>query len=537
MLKALFKKQMMETGALFFRDRKTGVKRKGAGAVGFALLYGFAFLSVAFLFFMVANSMASQLVPMGFGRLYFAIMSLIALAFGVFGSVFNTYAGLYQAKDNELLLSMPIPPSRILLARLFTVSLLGLLYESLVWIPSIIAYAVTVGFSPVLLLFQLAAGLFLALIVTALTCLLGWVVALVAARLKNKSFITVLISLAFIAAYYVFYGNAYRILSSLLENADAVGEGVKSFAYPFWQAGGACEGNLLALLIFAAISAAAIALTWIILERSFLRIATTNRGAAKKVYREKRVRAGSIRSALFRKELKRFTSSATYMLNCGLGTVFALAAAVALLIKAKDIRNGLELLAGDGGLSGITSYLPHIVAAALCLIATMNDISTPSVSLEGKSLWIVRSCPVDPWDALAAKLQLHVAVTLPPLLIAGIVAAFVLRIPLPAALLVLFTASAFTAFTAAAGLSLNLRSPNLNWTNETVPIKSSMAVLLMIFGSWGLMAVLSFGTMLLAQILPPLAALAVPAFLLAAVAVLLLVWLKRSGTKRFEALE
>ena len=537
MLKALFKKQMMETGALFFRDRKTGKTRKGAGAAGFAVLYGLAFLSVAFLFFTMAHSIASQLVSMGFGRLYFALMSLMALAFGVFGSVFNTYAGLYQAKDNELLLSMPIPPAKILLARLSSVALLGLLYESLVWIPSMIAYAIAAGTSPLLLLCQLLTGLFLAMIVTALTCFLGWVIALAAGRLKNKSFVTVLIALAFIAAYYVLYGNAYRILASLLEHADAVGEGVKSYAYPFWQAGGASLGDPLSLLIFALICSAALALTWIVLERSFLKIATTNRGAAKKVYREKRVRAGSIRSALFRKEMKRFTSSATYMLNCGLGSVFAVVGAAALLIKAGAIRGELALISEVGGENAIAPYLPHITALVLCLIAALNDITAPSVSMEGKSLWIVRTCPVDPWDALAAKLWVHISVTLTPIFLAWCAAAVVLRLSLPGALLALFAAAAFTVFGAAEGLALNLLSPNLNWTNETVPLKNSMPVFVMIFGSWGILAVLCFGTMFLAQILPPLAALAVSAALLALAAALLLLWLKKKGTKRFEGLE
>ena len=41
--------------------------------------------------------------------IYVAVMSLIALMLGVFGSVFNTSAALYLPKDNDLLLSMPIP--------------------------------------------------------------------------------------------------------------------------------------------------------------------------------------------------------------------------------------------------------------------------------------------------------------------------------------------------------------------------------------------------------------------------------------------
>ena len=45
----------------------------------------------------------------GMGWLYFALMALLAMLLGAFGSVFNTYSGLYLSKDNDLLLSMPIP--------------------------------------------------------------------------------------------------------------------------------------------------------------------------------------------------------------------------------------------------------------------------------------------------------------------------------------------------------------------------------------------------------------------------------------------
>ena len=37
-----------------------------------------------------------------------ALMGLLAVFLGAFGSVFNTYSGLYLAKDNDLLLSMPM---------------------------------------------------------------------------------------------------------------------------------------------------------------------------------------------------------------------------------------------------------------------------------------------------------------------------------------------------------------------------------------------------------------------------------------------
>ena len=57
------------------------------------------------MFFGMSFALCAPLAQAGMSWLYFAIMSLMAVFLGAFGSVFNTYAGLYAAKDNDLLLS------------------------------------------------------------------------------------------------------------------------------------------------------------------------------------------------------------------------------------------------------------------------------------------------------------------------------------------------------------------------------------------------------------------------------------------------
>ena len=79
------------------------------------------------------------------GWLYFALMSLLAIFLGAFGSVFNTYSGLYFAKDNDLLLSLPIPVRTLMASRLLTVYLMGLMYSAVVILPAVIVYWVTVS--------------------------------------------------------------------------------------------------------------------------------------------------------------------------------------------------------------------------------------------------------------------------------------------------------------------------------------------------------------------------------------------------------
>lgn len=57
---------------------------------------------------------------------------------GAFGSVFNTFSSLYLSKDNDLLLSMPIPVNAIMVSRLLSVYLMGLMYSASVILPAVL---------------------------------------------------------------------------------------------------------------------------------------------------------------------------------------------------------------------------------------------------------------------------------------------------------------------------------------------------------------------------------------------------------------
>ena len=193
MLKALIRKQFMELFRNYFVNQKTGEPRsKGKITLMFV---GFAVLLViaAGAFFAVAAMLGSGLIPAGMDWLYFALMGMLSILFGTFGSVFNTYAGLYKAKDNDLLISMPIPPSKILLSRMAGVLGLSLLYSALMWVPSMIFYWIAGTPTVLAVVFEILLIPVIALLVSTLTCVLGWLVALISSRLKNRSFVVIII--------------------------------------------------------------------------------------------------------------------------------------------------------------------------------------------------------------------------------------------------------------------------------------------------------------------------------------------------------
>ena len=390
MFKALLKKQFKELGQAWFRNSKKGKPRTPGSVAGLILLYIFAFVSLGILFVTLSLTLASTLLPPGLDWMYFALLGLIAVLFGVFGSVFNTYASLYNAKDNELLLAMPIPPMQILATRMLGVFVMGLFYESLVMLPAVIVYWIFVPVTLARVLCPLALILLMGVFILTLSLVLGWVVALIAARLKNKSFITVFVSLGFLAAYYLFYFKAMRYFQEFSQHVDALSHTMKTGLYPFYQMGMAGAGNLLSLLLVALAVLALFALVCWVLARSFLRLVTTHRGEKKAVYREKTVKASSARAALLRRELKHFTSSAAYMLNCSLGLVMMLATAVLAVIKAPEIRQALGRLYLDH--PSFSRLLPVLLAGIAMVFVGMIDITADAdwqgglYSKDGKQL-------------------------------------------------------------------------------------------------------------------------------------------------------
>ena len=70
--------------------------------------------------------------------------------------------------------------------------------------------------------------------------------------------------------------------------------------------------------------------------------------------------------------------------------------------------------------------VPVLLSAALCLLASMNDMAAPSVSLEGRQLWLAQSLPVTPWQVLRAKLEMQLLLTGVPVLFCALCAVIVL---------------------------------------------------------------------------------------------------------------
>lgn len=270
---------------------------------------------------------------------------------------------------------------------------------------------------------------------------------------------------------------------------------------------------------------------WYLISRSFLRIATSSGHAEKVKYKETVVKQKSVSGALFAKEMRRFTSSPNYMLNCGLGIILLPVAGIVLLIKGETLTLAMssmpELPQGS---------LAIFICSIVCMVAAMNDMTAPSVSLEAKNLWLMQSLPVSPWQVLRAKLNLQLVLTAIPVLFCGICGAVVMQENFLNRALTVVLALLYALFSALFGLFMGLKMPNLTWTNEVTPIKQSGGVTLALFGGWFYAIVLAGGYFLGGWHLGLTLYLVVFAVITAVLCGVLYHWLKHKGNAVFAAL-
>ena len=190
------------------------------------------------------------------------------------------------------------------------------------------------------------------------------------------------------------------------------------------------------------------------------------------------MRSASPSKALFSREIKRLLSSPVYILNAGLGVIFIAIAAVALVIKKAYFLKLVAQMGFDNG------TIAAGFVFGLCLMASVVLFTAPSISLEGKTLWIVKSLPISEKDILSAKLNLHIYLTVIPIVLASVAAIYVLAPSALNAITIFLAPVFFLMLSANIGLICNLKSPNFDWINETQVVKQSVSVLLaMLFSS------------------------------------------------------
>ena len=480
-----------------------GSKKKKTGATGVILIVVFAFLAVymlgaiSIMFFGLGYAMNEQ----GDAWAFFTLASLIASALCLFGSIFTTKTQIFESKDNDLLLSMPIPPKYILISRILVLLIVNYILEALVMLPAIVMYGVTIGYTFVGFIFAILSFILIPFVTLAISAIIAWIISFIASKIRNKTLISTAMFVIFFAAYMYFCFSLGSFTGSGEEmNIDL--SGLKNTFIFYYLGNSVANKSFLHFVLFALFAIIPSIITFMVISHSFIKIITTKKTAKKVEYKQNNEKSSSPFIALVKKEIKRFFSSTAYIMNCGIGSIMLVILSVVVAINAPSILEAIEVQFSDPTQSIpaelIYSFIPVIIAIASTFISSMSLVSTPSISLENNNLWILHSLPIKPKTILFAKITNHMIICTPVSIIAVIIACISLKVSLLNTILVILSTVMIIGFTAYFGMFLGLKFPKFDWQNENVAVKQGFAIFGSMFGSMIYAMILSVITFLVA---------------------------------------
>ena len=173
---------------------------------------------------------------------------------------------------------------------------------------------------------------------------------------------------------------------------------------------------------------------------------------------------------------------------------------------------------------------------AFC-IAT-SCATAPSVSLEGKNLWVLRTMPISGKTVLLGKLLMVCRLQMPLVAVSVLALCLIAGCGIGLTVLTVCVCVLFCWFVGTLGLVMNLLAPRFDWQSENQPCKQSLSVCVTMFGAYFFAAVI-VGVFFAVSALhiPGIAAYAVTTAFLLLASVLMHLLLVRWGAKKFERLE
>ncbi len=472
MFSKLFKVQFLSLFSGLFKGNKKEKISKGK-LLGVMAVILFLMCYLVFFMLMIFNGLAILLKGENEQWLYFVIATFLAVVVSILTTLFSTKSTLYNAKDNKLLISMPIKSSDILFVRVITLYLFIFIVQAIVLLPAGIVYFVKIACNSQMVVSYIILLILLPLLSLFINCVLGWLFTWFSAKVRYANAIGVFGGMCLLAGYIVLCFYIKDIVVAVLASTDKLTHICQTYFYSFYQFGLAMSGaSWTSLLISTAILIIPMVLTYWVLSKTFIKLATSPLKQNRIEYKEKPLKSTTQLLALIKKDFSNFISKPAYIINSSIGVIVTFIFFLFATLQLDTvIRHYSEVLNYD-----LSKYLPYVLIALICWFSGLNFVSAPSISLEAKNIWLLQVVPIDSKNVIMAKAYTHMIVCMPVNILSAIVLSIVMRFTFVEFLLLLFVPCMYVALTGLFGVIVNLWLPKFDWLNETVAIKQSASV-------------------------------------------------------------
>lgn len=449
---------------------------------------------IMFIFIGFSGAILDALKPI---KMEFVLLTLFSFSVSILTFIEGVYKSsglLFNCKDDDLLLSLPIKKSTVLFIRVLKFYIFELIYNSLFLLPAIFVYAVNMLPNWTYYLSSFFALLLLPIIPVAVSCIFGFIISYLSSKFKGKNIIQTIFTMILFLGIFYLSSNMDGLVNSIASKASSMNDFIVKLYYP---AGTYIklvnDFNIKDLLLFIIINVLIFVLIVFILGKIYFKInSSTKRVLSNNKNKKYFVRNSSPIKAIIKKEINKFFKTPVYILNAGFGLVLFLLACIGISLKFENFISPILTSDPTMTIQKIEYTLPVLMLLVVCFISLMTSITSSMISFEGKSFNILKSLPIKPIRIINAKILAALLIILPCILIGDIIIFIRFKFDFISILLLLLASFILPLMTEVMGMLFNLKYPKMNASNDTEVVKQSMSTIASTFVGMGLAIVTSF---------------------------------------------
>ena len=459
-------------------SKKHNKKRNLGGLVATIILSIFLFVSVSFV--MLSMGMIAKEINQLDFLLVFGYTVASFMVFTVTISKANSL--LFEGKDFELLMSMPLKPKTIVLSKMISLLLLNYLSFGLLLIPCIVVYGILSQASIIFYIMGLISLIVGPFLIVSVCSYISYLLGIALKKVKSKSIIRSIFSLIIFIVVFFLY-------TSFANNMEYTGDPSLEHEYFEIYFGTMKEnfmkyypiskllvlgltGNWLYYLIYLLLMLVPFSLLILFVGKNFLKanmrakVTYTNKN-----FKLKEQKQSSKIISLLKRDFKRFFSSSTQVLNIGIGPIMS---TIMLMIMIFNAQQNTEI----EGEQLFGTLQPILLLLSAGFAFGLMPSTASSISLEGKNFWILKSSPIKTKDVFISKVMFYLIICLPFIIINTVIITMLSNLKLLNTILVFIIQLILVLTYSVEGLWINILTPKFDWDNEVKAIKQGTGPLL-----------------------------------------------------------
>lgn len=437
-------------------------------------------LAIIALALMIAYSAIFSIgvASMGAASILPTISALICSVITLVLTFLKSSGVLISLRDYDMVMSLPVKSTDVILSRITMVYLSNLFISVIVVLPAVVIFGLSADSGIVSNLIFLLALLFIPIIPMIISLGIGVLITAVSSKSKHRNILSLALSTLAVLLIVAASTQVQNMDSSEILNIGLVLSNTANRIYPPAALISTAVQNQswLYFSAFAGLSVFIGGAFVAVVAHFYQRMNTATFSHSDTKYTEKPLKVSSPAKAMYKREFERYFSCTIYALNSTIGMVLLFVISILLLFISP------EMLEQQSGFTGLSQMLRQILPMVIAVFISMTSTTAASLSLEGKSRWLMCSVPVRAIDIFHSKIAVNLTVIFPFAFISILLLGIRMKTSPIQAVLLCGIPLVYSCFISVLGMYMNVKFPKYDWTSEYYAVKGGAVSVLATMG-------------------------------------------------------